>query len=78
MSLYDFSTFGGCRRITPSDLTTYTDIKRLIVDAVGTLTIVDQAGNSVTLAAVVVGQIITVAVAKVMSTGTTATVVGLS
>lgn len=72
------TTFAGAQRLTPSDATTYTAIRGLIVDAVGTLHVKDLAGNDITYAAVVVGQYIPHAVSQVMQTGTTATVIGLS
>lgn len=71
------TSYSTVQRITPSDTTTYAWIRMLIVDAVGTLVVKDVGGNTVTFAAVVVGQQIPGQIVQVMATGTTAAVVGL-
>lgn len=64
--------------VTPSDATA--DPKgafaSLLVTAPGSLKITTRAGTDISLAAVVVGQVIEVAVQRVWSTGTSATVLG--
>jgi len=64
------------RAITPSDVTATTGIRSIYIQATGNVALEDKQGNAVTFA-VTVGQVLPVQPAKVLATGTTATVIGL-
>ncbi len=80
MSDINAITYGNVADVTKSD----TDkdpagpFAGLLVTAVGALKITADGGGVGTFAAVIVGQIIPIATQRVWSTGTSATVLGLS
>lgn len=61
--------------ITPSDVTDTSDVRALWVGGTGDVAIEGRDGNSATLSAVPTGTLIPVQPAKVLSTGTTATLI---
>ena len=62
--------------ITTSDATTYSPpLDGFVVGGAGNVAIVDLAGNTVTLTAVIIGQIYSIGASKIMATNTTATLI---
>lgn len=73
-----FTTFSSGKVLVKSDSTPQ-NFKALYVGGVGDLTIIDATGTSVLFSAVPVGTFLPISGSKLMSTGTTATlVVGLT
>lgn len=72
-------TYDDLRTVTASDATNDPSgpFAGLLVTAAGTLKVTTYKGTTVSLAAVVVGQEIHIPIARVWSTGTSATVVGM-
>lgn len=70
----------GAKAVTASDATNDPagPFSGLIVTGAGTLKITTMMNDTVTLAAVVVGQYIPIVTKRVWSTGTSATVIGLT
>jgi len=64
------------KSVTPSDSTDTTGIRSLYIQASGNVALEDKQSNQVTFA-VTVGQILPIQPAKVLATGTTATVIAL-
>lgn len=62
---------------TPSDVTVLSQYPRVYVGGAGNVAVQDTAGNTVTFTAPPVGSVLPVAVSKVMSTNTTATLLVL-
>lgn len=79
MSTIQAVTYEGGRTVTVSD--TLADPRGpfagLFVTVIGTLKFQTVAGDTITLSATTLAQIIPIAVQRVWSTGTTATVLGL-
>lgn len=65
----------GFREITPSDSEELDDIRGLYVGGTGNLELVGQDGTAATFEAVPAGAVLPVSPKKVMSTGTTATLI---
>lgn len=61
--------------ITPSDATVLTETKALWVGGAGAITITMSDGNNVLLSGIPAGTLLPIAVTKVLSTGTTATLI---
>ena len=76
MSKARINTSDLFRLITKSDSTTTKGIRSLYIQASGNVALEDKQGNQVTFA-VTAGQVLPVQPSKVLSTGTTATVIGL-
>lgn len=73
-----YSTFSSGKVLVKSDVTLQS-FKALYVGGVGDVTIIDETGTSVLFSAVPAGTTIPIGGSKLMSTGTTATlVVGLN
>ena len=69
------SPASGWRSITKSDSTALDDIRGLYVGGAGNVALEGEDGESVTFSAVPAGTILPVSPAKVLSTGTTATLI---
>lgn len=72
------TTYGGAVAITPSD-TAGNSFSAIYVGGAGNVAVITEGGNTVTFTAPPVGSIIPIRTQKVLSTGTTATLlIGLS
>ena len=69
------SPASGWRSITKSDSTALDDIRGLYVGGAGNVALEGEDGESVTFSAVPAGTVLPVSPAKVLSTGTTATLI---
>jgi hypothetical protein len=70
-----FAPYGFFEALTKSDDTTYEGIRGLYIGGAGDVAVADLEGTVVTFKAVPVGTFMPIAVTKLMSTNTTATLV---
>lgn len=63
----------GCVAVVPSDTAAQPELVGLYVGGTGNVTIVDSLGNTTTLTACPVGFVLTMNIARVKATSTTAT-----
>ena len=71
----NLGSYGFFAAVTKSDATVLDNVEGLYIGGAGDVAVADQNGDVVTFSAVPVGTILPIAVTKVMSTNTSATLI---